>query len=115
MWLPMVNTAFPQGARPGHAHDVSVDTTFDFLNPLDTEDGFPDEHLQTLDSALGWFADRGLIHLEGADLAREAAAEHPDAAARDLERVHTVRAALREVADAVVEHRVPRGRALDEV
>ena len=102
-------------ARPGHAHDVSVDTTFDFLNTLDTEDGFPHETLPTLDDALSWFADRGLVHVEGADRARREAAEHPDAADRDIERVHTVRGALREVADAVVEHRVPRGHALSEV
>ncbi len=104
-----------QDARPGHAHDVSVDTTFDFLNTLDTEDGFPREKLPTLDLALEWFADRGLIHSEGADRARHEAAERPDDADRDIERVHTVRNALREVADAVVEHRVPRGSALSEV
>ncbi len=104
-----------QPAPQGHAHDVSVDTTFDFLNTLDTEDGFPVEKLPTLDLALGWFADRGLIHVEGADRARREAADRPDVAARDIDRVHTVRGALREVADAVVEHRVPRGSALSEV
>jgi predicted RNA-binding Zn ribbon-like protein len=104
-----------QASPRGHAHDVSVDTTFDFLNTLDTEDGFPVEKLPTLDLALGWFADRGLIHVEGADRARREAADRPDVAERDIERVHTVRGALREVADAVVEHRVPRGSALSEV
>jgi predicted RNA-binding Zn ribbon-like protein len=99
----------------GHAHDVDVETTFDFLNTLDLEDGFLVEKLPTLDLALGWFADRGLIHLEGADRARRHAAAHPRVAARDLERVHAVRNALREVADAVVEHRSPGADAIDEV
>ena len=30
----------------------SVETTFDFLNTLDHDDGFPREHLPTLDDAL---------------------------------------------------------------
>ena len=85
-------------------------TTFDFLNTHDTEDGFPVETLPTLDDALAWFADRGVIHVEGADRARREAADGPTPPARDIERVHTVRGALREVADAVVEHRVPRGQ-----
>jgi hypothetical protein len=78
----------------GHAHDVDVDTTFDFLNTLDLDDGFLVEKLPTLDLALGWFADRGLIHREGSDRARKHAAAHPRVAARDLERVHTVRDAI---------------------
>ena len=104
-----------QVSRPGHAHDVSVGTTFDFLNTLETEDGFPVERLSSLDSALSWFSDRGLIHVEGADRARREAALRPESADGDIERVRAVRGALREVADAVVEHRVPRDGALDEV
>ena len=99
----------------GHAHDVDVETTFDFLNTLDLDDGFLVEKLPTLDLALGWFADRGLIHLEGADKARQHAEAHPRSAARDLARVHQVRGALREVADATVEHRTPRQDAIAEV
>ncbi len=102
-------------ADGGHAHDVDVETTFDFLNTLDRDDGFLVEKLPSLDLALGWFADRGLIHREGSERARKHAAAHPRVAARDLERVHQVRGALREVADAVVEHRAPRQDAIDEV
>jgi predicted RNA-binding Zn ribbon-like protein len=99
----------------GHAHDVDVDTTFDFLNTLDLDDGFLVEKLPTLDLALHWFADRGLIHHEGADKALANAAAHPKAGERDLERVHVVRGALREVADATVEHRTPSRAAIAEV
>ena len=99
----------------GHAHDVSVETTFTFMNTYEYEDGFPVDHLPTLDDTLTWFADRGLIHLEGADRARRKAAQRPRVAERDLARVRTVRAALREVADAVAERRIPQTDALGEV
>jgi predicted RNA-binding Zn ribbon-like protein len=99
----------------GHAHDVSVETTFDFLNTLDHDDGFPREKLPDIDGVLSWFAERGLIHHEGADKARREAASHPRVSARELERVRTVRAALREVADSVVEHRAARKEALATV
>jgi predicted RNA-binding Zn ribbon-like protein len=111
----MTEMSTTQPVSEGHAHDVSVETTFTFLNTFEYEDGFPVDHLPTLDLALTWFADRGLIHLEGADRARRKAAQRPRAAARDLERVRTVRAALREVADAVAEHRIPERPAIDEV
>jgi predicted RNA-binding Zn ribbon-like protein len=99
----------------GHAHDVDVQTTFDFLNTLDRDDGFLVEKLPTVGLALRWFADRGLIHLEGAVRARRAARADPERAAKEIERVHAVRGALREVADATVEHRTPRADAISEV
>ena len=99
----------------GHAHDVSLDDTFAFLNTHDTENGFPLDHLPTLTDALAWFVDRGVIHDEGADRIRAAAAERPDIAARDLGRVQRLRAALREVADSIAEQRAPRNGALDTV
>jgi len=98
-----------------HAHDVSLDDTFDFLNTDDTENGFPLERLPTLDASLSWFVDRGVIHLEGADRIRSQAAADPESAGRDLARVHAVRAALWEVADALAEHRPPKAGALDTV
>jgi predicted RNA-binding Zn ribbon-like protein len=99
----------------GHAHEVSLDDTFDFLNTDDTEDGFPADLMPTLDAALVWFVDRGVIHLEGADDVRRAAEADPARGARDLARVHAVRGALREVAQAVVEHRPPAASSLDTV
>jgi predicted RNA-binding Zn ribbon-like protein len=99
----------------GHAHEVRLDDTFEFLNTDDTDNGFPLERLPTLDSALAWFVDRGVIHLEGADRLRAQAATDPEFAARDLARVHAVRSALWEVADAIAEHRPPKPGALDTV
>jgi predicted RNA-binding Zn ribbon-like protein len=94
---------------------VDLDATFDFLNTADTENGFPVEKLPSLDVALAWFVDRGVIHREGADRARAKVASQPQAAARDLDRVHSVRDALREVAEAIAERRAPRTAALNTV
>jgi predicted RNA-binding Zn ribbon-like protein len=99
----------------GHAHDVDLDDTFDFLNTDDTENGFPLERLPTLDAALAWFVDRGVIHLEGADRVRAQAAAKPSEGERDLVRIHAVRSALREVAHAISEHRAPRSASLDTI
>src|SRR5512141_1779343 len=107
---------FPtRDAHQGHAHGVDLDATFDFLNTLDHDDGFVREHLANLDDALNWFVDRGVIHREGADRARAQVTAQPAAAERDLARVHAVRQAMREVAEAIAEHRVPSGAALDIV
>ncbi len=107
---------FPKGdTNPGHAHGVDLDATFDFLNTLDHDDGFVREHLVDLDDALNWFVGRGVIHREGVDRARAQVTAQPAAADRDLARVRAVRQALREVAAAIAEHRVPSGGAIDTV
>lgn len=103
------------GADLGHAHGVDLEATFDFLNTADTDNGFPVEKLPSLDSALAWFVDRGVIHREGADRAQARVATQPAAAAKDLDRVRSVRDALREVAEAISEHRAPRTSALNTV
>jgi predicted RNA-binding Zn ribbon-like protein len=101
--------------RGHHAHDVRLEDTFDFVNTDDLENGFPLERLPTLGDALTWFVERGVIHSEGADRLRTSAAADPAAAERDLARIKTVRGALREVADAIVEHRPPHPGSLDTV
>lgn len=101
--------------RGHHAHDVRLEDTFDFVNTDDLENGFPIDHLSSLGDALTWFVERGVIHSEGADRLRASAAADPAAAERDLARIKTVRGALREVADAIVEHRPPHPGSLDTV
>jgi predicted RNA-binding Zn ribbon-like protein len=98
-----------------HAHDVSLDDTFDFLNTDDTEEGVPDEQLPSLDAVLTWFVDRRVIHHEGADHVRHQARARPEVMTRELARVHAVRSAMREVVQAVVEHRAPRRGSLDTI
>lgn len=111
----MMVTDAPLGADLGHAHSVDLDATFDFLNTADTDNGVPLERLPSLDDALAWFVDRGVIHREGADRARAKVSTEPAAATRDLDRVHAVRDALREVAEAITERRSPRASALNTV
>jgi predicted RNA-binding Zn ribbon-like protein len=101
--------------RGHHAHEVRLEDTFEFLNTDDLENGFPVERLPTLGDALSWFVDRGVIHGEGADRLRAQAAADPHAGERELVRIRSVRSALREVADAIVEHRPPQAGALDTV
>ncbi len=110
----MTNQRFPV-IDPNHAHDVPLESTFDFLNTDDLENGFRVDRIPTLDAALAWFVDRGVIHLEGAQRSRSQAANDPAAAARELTRIHRVRESLREVADSIAEQRAPRVGALETV
>jgi predicted RNA-binding Zn ribbon-like protein len=98
-----------------HAHEVDLEDTFEFLNTDDLENGFPRERLETLGDALSWFVERGVIHGEGADRLGHEAEADPAAAEREIARIRGVRAALRDVADAIVDHRPPEQSALDTV
>lgn len=111
----MLITATRTNPPTGHAHDLRLEDTFDFLNTAELENGFPVDHLSSLDAALDWFVERSVIHGEGADRVRAQAASEPAAAARELARVRSVRAALREIADAIAEHRPAGQGALDTI
>lgn len=111
----LASTRVQAALRGDHAHDVSLEDTFDFLNTDDLDHGSRIERLPTLDAALEWFVARGVIHGEGADGVRQIASGAADVATRDLQRIYAVRAALREVADAIVEERPPGTGALETV
>jgi predicted RNA-binding Zn ribbon-like protein len=98
-----------------HAHQVDIEDTFDFLNTDDLENGYPREGFPTLHDALSWFVERGVIHGEGADRLGHQAEVDPIGAARELARIHAVRKSLREVADAIADHRPPTQGSLDTV
>jgi predicted RNA-binding Zn ribbon-like protein len=98
-----------------HAHEVDIEDTFDFLNTDDLENGSPRERLPTLHDALSWFVERGVIHGEGADRLGHAVESDPVSGQRELARIHAVRGALREVANALADHRPPAPAALDTV
>ncbi len=89
-----------------HDHVVDLETALDFVNTLKYTDGQPTEVLGTTSEALEWLHGHGLVH-------HEALARADDAAT--LRRIHDTRAALRELADATYEGRLPRQDALDEV
>jgi predicted RNA-binding Zn ribbon-like protein len=110
-----MKTLTPVSADRGHAHDVDLEDTFDFLNTDDSENGFPVDKLPTLDDALAWFVERGVIHVEGANRVRAQVSSRDPLMARDLARIHAVRSALREVAHSIAEERAPDRGALDTI
>ena len=89
----------------GHAHEVGLGYTFDFLNTGASAGRLPAD--PSLDAVLGWFVDRAVIHHEGADRLRAQVAAEPSLATRELIRVRRVREALREVAHSIAEQRGP--------
>ena len=107
-----MNIQLHEAVQRGHAHDVDLEDTFDFLNTDDTDNGFPAEKLPTLDDALTWFVDRGVIHTEGANRVR---AQAEPLMERDLAHIHAVRSALREVASSITEQRTPDAGSLELV
>ena len=107
-----MNIHTPDPADRGHAHDVDLEDTFDFLNTDDIENGSRIDKLPTLDDALSWFVGRGVIHTEGADRVRAKAAATGPSLARELARVREVRSAMREIALAIAEQRAPQADAL---
>jgi predicted RNA-binding Zn ribbon-like protein len=110
-----MNIRTPDPDYRGHVHGVDLDDTFDFLNTLDSENGSRVDHIPTLDAALSWFVDRGAIHIEAANRVRAQAGASERAMARDLARIHAVRSALREVAQAIAEQRAPQTGSLDTI
>jgi predicted RNA-binding Zn ribbon-like protein len=99
------------GASRDHTHELSLEDTFDFLNTIELEDGFLDDHFVSFRDAADWLLDRGVVHRW------RAAANRPTGAAADdaLARIRSVRGALREVSDAVVHGRPADPSALAEV
>jgi predicted RNA-binding Zn ribbon-like protein len=85
-----------------HQHPLELDTALDFINTLELDDGQLVEHFQDPADAAAWFADRDLSH---------GSAGKPWTTA-DLEHVRHVRAALREVVEAVIAARRPEPGAV---
>ncbi|MEZ0241412.1 MAG: CGNR zinc finger domain-containing protein [Chloroflexota bacterium] len=85
-----------------HQHVLELDTALDFINTLDLDDGQLVEHFQGPADAAAWFIDRDLSH---------PTATRPWTVA-DLEHVRHVRAALREVVEAVITDRRPEQGAV---
>ena len=101
---------------PGsHAHDVELHDTFDFLNTFELQDRLPIDQLDSLSVALDWFVDRGVIHMEGADSVRAVDESRPAIGEQNLAKIRSVRTALRELADAIMEVRAPDSDALATV
>ena len=99
-------------ASRDHHHEMSLDDTFDFLNTIELESGSLVDRLTSFDEAATWLLDRGVCHSgKGVNALRPAGATDGEA----LDRVRTVRTALREVAQAVHDGRPADPNALAEV
>ena len=107
----MTSTRMAHGASRDHTHELSLEDTFDFLNTIELENGFLDDHFVSFREAADWLLDRGVVHRW------RAAASRPTGAAAEeaLAKVRSVRGALREVSDAVVHGRPADPAALAEV
>src|SRR5436305_7866537 len=88
-----------------HEHRIGLDAALDFINTLDLDDGQLVEHFNDPADAASWFTEHGLVHAEA----------HSTWSGADLDRVRSVRTALRDVVDAVVEHRTPERASVDLV
>jgi predicted RNA-binding Zn ribbon-like protein len=88
-----------------HEHGLDLETALDFLNTRELESGQLLDHLHRPADASRWFVHEGVLHPANAR----------GWSTVDLERVRAVRDALREVVDAVVEHRRPAADAVDLV
>src|SRR5215510_13869315 len=84
-----------------HSHGIDLEAALDFLNTLHPGHGRTDEqhqrdeHLTLPADAAMWFLEQGLIHADAGVRINDI----------ELARIRRVRAALREVVDAVVEER----------
>jgi predicted RNA-binding Zn ribbon-like protein len=107
--MPLTKTG--HGPAPGHTHELSLDDTFDFLNTIEWENGFLDDHFRSFADAADWLLEHGVVHRW------RIASDRPTGTAADdaLARVRSVRGALREVSDAVVHARSADPAALAEV
>lgn len=92
-----------------HDHVVELEHTLDFLNTLRYDDGIASDTIGDVPSALAFLHEVGAGHEDAleADARRDADAW--------LARLRTVRAALREAYDAVVEDRPPGAAAIATV
>ena len=98
----------PAPAAP-HVHAAGLDACLDLVNTVELTDGLAEDHLRTADDGIALLAGLGLGHDEA--LRRQALREGDDW----LPRVREVRAAMRDLWDAQVEHRAPTPAALDRL
>ena len=95
-------TTNPANEHPvDHEHVAGLGACLEFINTLELDgtEGMPDDHIPTVDAAIGWFGARSLAH----ETALWQQADSDPGAW--LARVGQARGALREIWDATVEGR----------
>jgi predicted RNA-binding Zn ribbon-like protein len=90
-----------------HTHEASLETGLDFINTLEFSRVAPLEHLSSAASAADWLAERGLAHPGEVRTALDDPAR--------LQRLRSVRSAMREITVAAVDQRAADRGAIREV
>jgi predicted RNA-binding Zn ribbon-like protein len=98
-----------------HGHQAALQDGLDFVNTLEHGRTGDEEHLPDLPAAVRWFDEHELLHREMVAQQLANFARDPHAAAPVMARIRRVRAALRELLDATVEHRPADPGALRHV
>lgn len=111
-WDPDLDEPVLEGP---HGHQASLSDGLAFVNTLEIERGRIVEHLPDAGAALRWLRRRRLMHDDAMRSGLAAFEADPIAAERALGRIHRVRAAMRELAEATVERRLPDPRHLDRI
>lgn len=109
------SVALAHASQGEHGHQATLEDGLAFINTLEHERGRSIEHLDSMAASLAWLQGRDLLHAEAHDELAARFSADEDVAQRALSRVHRVRAAMRELADASVERRPPEGPALDRI
>lgn len=94
-----------------HAHAADLEAFLDLVNTMDRDDGAPVDRLPDAPAAIAFYAERGLAHRESL----EEVLDDDRAGEKRLAKLRAVRAAAREVFDALVEHRDVRTDAIDRI
>lgn len=98
-----------------HGHQVHLETGLDFINTLEFQKGLSLDELDSQETALRWFFEHDLMHRDMLELELGRGREDHSLAERTLTRIRKTRGAMRELAEATVEHRPADGRQVDEV
>ena len=98
-----------------HGHQASLETGLAFINTLEIEKGVQVDHLDSATDALAWLMSHELMHREAMQTLIARVEIEPEYGDKVLARIRKVRAAMRELVDASVEHRAPSFLALDDV
>jgi predicted RNA-binding Zn ribbon-like protein len=103
------------GTRLPHGHQVPLEVGLAFINTHEFKRTGTVEHLPTVDVALVWLREHSLLHADAQEAEAARLAGDPAEAARVLGRIHRLRGAMRELADASVERRAPDEKQLERV
>jgi predicted RNA-binding Zn ribbon-like protein len=96
-----------------HRHPVELDDTIDFINTLEHGSRGDTEEIPTLDAALSWLVERGVLDAASADVERRSSGGPRRADSSRVAAIHRVRQALRDTADAIVGRRPADPEAID--